>query len=450
MARTRRGLLSTAAAVATVLAGCNEQSAGPDEGTVTPVDVPMTDEELLAQAAAIERPTIPSAVVVTDEHLSAAIEHGASLARAVEARLAALPEQDDERRGPFRGEASERVGRTRDLLADARDRGATEAGLESAADAVMTIAPVYGYVRAAAGDVEPAELRGELEAVHDRRSALRDDFEYRVREPLGASLPTIYAAEAAISHEIAVEDLTERLADTDPDGDRFPLLAAELHMKLELHRREREDAASFLGTASDPGTGSIQPALEVAFEAAQSELDRIEAEYHLDDAERPDRSTLEGKIRDARFRAGGHSWEVRFRATDQFEDGFRVRPLLDAVEGVVAFQAVDEAVAATLDRLDGDAFPVEQVVAEKRRAVSSLETVAGASALQRHLADGSESAHHLDGSSTARVDAADRVAERGDTSVEAIALAHLNYARAASWAELAVERGRRLTSSLQG
>lgn len=449
MVRTRRGLLSTAAAVATALVGCNEQSADPDEGTVTPVDVPMTDEERLAKAASIERPSIPSAVIVTEGHLAAAIEHGASMVAAVEAGLEALPEEDD-RRGPFRGDASEHVERTRDLLADARDAGASEAGLESAEDAVMTVAPVYGYVRAAAGDVGPAELRAEIESVRDRRTELREDFEYHVREPLGAHLPTVYAAEAALSHEIAVADLTDRLSDADPDGDRFPLLAAELHMKVELHRREREDAAQLLATASDPGVASIEPALVAAFEAAGAELDRIEGEYHLDDDERPDRSTLAGTIRDVRYRAGGRSWEVRFRTTEAFEAGSRVRPLLDAVEGVVSFGAVDEAVAVTLDRLDGDAFPTERIVDEKRRAVSSLEAVAGATALQRHLADGSESIHHLDGSSTSRVDAADRIAERGDTSAEAIALAHLNYVQAATWAELAVEQGSRLSSSLQG
>lgn len=314
----------------------------------------------------------------------------------------------------------------------------------------MTIAPAYGYVRAATGDVEPAALRVELESVRDRRSKLRDDVEYGVREPLADYLPSLYAAEVALSHEIAVEDLTDRLSDADPDGDRFPLLAAELQLKIELHSREREDAAQFLATATEPGARSIEPALESAFEGAQSELDRIEAEYHLDDSERPTGSTLPERIRDVRYRAGGHSWEVRFRATDAFEAGFRVRPLLDAVEGVVAFEAVDEAVAVTLGRLEGDEFPTERVVSEKRRAVSSLEDVAGASALQRHLADGSESVRHLDGSSTSRVDAADRIVRRGDTSVEAIALAHLNYAQAASWAEVAVERGSRLSSSLQG
>lgn len=450
MARTRRGLLSAAAAVATALAGCNEQSADPDRGTVTPVDVPMTDEERLAEAASIERPSIPSAVLVTEAHLAAAIEHGASMVAAVEAGLDALPEEDDGRRGPFRGDASERIGRARDQLENARDRGATEAGLENAENAVMTIAPVYGYVRAAAGDVGPAELRAEIESVRDRRTALRDDFEYRVREPLEAHLPTLYAAEAALSNEMAVADLTDRLSGVDPDGDRFPLLAAELHMKVELHRREREDAARFLATASDPGVASIEPALEAAFEAAGAELDRIEAAYHLDDDERPDRSTLAGTIRDVRYRAGGHSWEVRFRTTEEFEAGYRVRPLLDAVESVVSFRAVDEAVAVTLDRLDGDEFPAVRVVDEKRRAVSGLESVAGASALQRHLADGNESIHHLDGSSTSRVDAGDRIAERGDTSAEAVSLAHLNYVQAATWAELAIERGRRLSSSLQG
>lgn len=451
MARTRRGVLSGAAVLATALAGCNDQSDGSSDGTVTPVDVPMTDEELLAAAASIDRPSIPSAVVVTDEHLSTAIEHGESMVTTVEAGLGTLEERDaSDHPGPFRGDAGALAAEASEQLTVARDRGASEAGLESAQRAVRTIAPLYGYVRAAVDDVDPSDLRRELESVRDSRSSLREEFRYGLGEPLPAYLPTLYAAEVALAHEIDTAGPTSQLSETDPSDDRYPRLAAEVQMRIELHRRERDDAAQFLETATDPGSPSIEPAIEAAFRDAQSELDRIKDEYHLDDRERPDRSTLRGEIRDQRYRAGARSWEVRFRAADEFEYGWRVKPLLDAVEGVLAFEAVDEAVAVTLDRLDRGGFPTERVVSEKRRAVANLEAVAEANALQRHLADGSESSHHLDGSSTSWVLAGDRIVERGETDVESIAIAHVNYVQAASRADLAIARGSRLSSSLQG
>lgn len=451
MARTRRRVISGAAALVAALAGCNDRTRGPDDGSATPVDVPMTDRELLAEAASIDRPAVPSAVVVSDEHLSAAIEHGESMVTSVEGDLETRYEWDaSDRPGRFRGDAGSILEQARDHLTDARARGSTEAGLDSARKAVRAIAPLYGYVRAAVGDVDPVTLRRALESVRDRRSRLREGLRYDVREPVAAFLPTLYAAEVALAHEIAIENLTDPLADTDPADDRYPRLAAEVQLRIELHRREREDASMFVETATDPAAPSKETAIEAAFRDAHSELDRIEARYHSDGHERPDRSTVRGTIRDLRYRGAARSWEIRFRTADEFEAGWRLRPLLDAVEGVVAFEAVDEAVTVTLERLERGAFPAEHLVSEKRRAVANLEAAAGSEAIQRHLADGSDSMHHLDESSTSRLHAGDRIAGRGATDAESIALAHANYVQAAAWADLAVDRGRRLSSSLQG
>lgn len=444
MVPTRRGVLTATAATVAALAGCNEGTDPSGEGTVTPADVPLTDAELLAKAASIEGPTLPSAVVVTEDHLAAAIGQAESTLTAVEARLDELEELHEEdashHTGPFPGDADEMITRAEDQLARARDAEPSVEALDHARRAVWRIAPLYGYVRAKVGEVGPERLRADVAAERERLSTVRERYRYRVREPLEEYLPTLYAAEGALVGGRGVERAAELAAEADADADRYPTLAADVQIRIERNRRRCDDAARFLETATDPGAPSIADAIEAEYAAARSELGRISREYP-ESGSRPDDSTLRGTIRSFRHRTADRCREIRFRSGQEFEDGWLVHPLVGAIRARIAFDATDEAVAKTLDRLEAGEFPAEEVLAEKERAVANLETAAEGDALQRHLA--------VD---VPRLEMADRRAgeELEDGDLETITHVHVTYAAVAASAELAVERGTRLSSSLQG
>lgn len=450
MTLPRRRLLTGTAGIASLLAGCGGRSDSRDTATVTPVGIPRTDEELLADAASIDSPSVPPAAIVTDGHLAAGLEQAAAALSAVEDGREALDRTDAvDHPEPYRGDVDAVLERTENRIASARRSVPAERPLESARSAVRTIAPLYGYVRATVDGVEPADLRAEIETERRRREQLRDEFRYGVAAPIGEHLPTLYAAEDALADSPGFERELELLEESDADDERYPSVAAEVQQRLEWIRRKRDDSEWFLEAATDAGAPSIGAAVAEQFEEARGELARIASEYDVADRTRSDRSSPEETIREARVDAAVRSRTVRFSAVEKFEAGWRVTPLLDAVEGIVTFDAADAAVDATLERLEDDRFPAEHVVAEKRRAVESLEPVAEGGALGRHLALGSTSAIHGPTGAPSKLLAGDRFAEREETDVMAVSRAHYLYAEAAAWADLARRRASRLSSSLQ-
>lgn len=103
------------------------------------------------------------------------------------------------------------------------------------------------------------------------------------------------------------------------------------------------------------------------------------------------------------------------------------------------YGSIEAAIDRTAPLLDEPEFPTSRLVAEKRRAVESIERVADGTTVQRHLA----------GRAPQLLESADRFSGAEETDTRGVAQMHLLYVGAAQWSERGLERGDALSESLQ-
>lgn len=435
---TRRRFLTGTAGVLAALAGCNEQSGPSNRGTVTPVDVPRTDEELLREAAAIDSPTVPPAVIVSETHFEAAIDHVKSVRRKAEAALDDSGiDPEDRDAAPYDTPASI-LDNTDDQLEHIRSEGKTRRALRIALSALREVGRLLGVLQAKNGTIDRESIRRELQAEREAVAALGEGFEYRLAAPIEKHLPTLAAAEEKLRE--AEEDQAFAASIEKDDGEVRPLEFGEARLRIERIRRLRDDAERFRSTATDASAPSIRGRIDDVLTELEAAVRPIAEEYGADPPEQDDDmgATVEGRIRNVRRSVGSRSrrWTEEF---DEYRrDGHRVRGLLEVTEWLLLFEAVDVAVDRTLERLGPDEFPTESVVTEKRRAVEAVEPIAEGTALQRRFA---ERAHGL-------LRSADSRAERGIGNSEEVAFVHLLYASAKECAGRAASRAETMAETL--
>lgn len=443
MPSTRRRFLSGAAAGVALLAGCNDRASDGNRGTVTPVDVPMTDSQLLEQAASIEYPSLPPAVVVTDTHFEDAIGHVESLVDELEHELDEADEVDfSDLRRPAPGRSSRSGGthvvqETRDRLDSIRERAPSLEPLSDVERALRDVSHLLGFVRAETGEITLDEIERTVDDERESARELRADIGYRLASPVAATLPTLQAAEEKLDSTPEQKHALET-GDGDETVDSASRRVADLRRVLARHRRRRRDAERFLETATEPGARSFRTSVDRELEAVQDELESLPDRFQTPEGRR-DQGTLVEELRGNRRHVGRRS-SAWLQAYETYRtDGRRVLGLLRGYRILVEADAVDAAVMRTTERLDGRTFPAETVPDEKRRAVERIESLVDGPAVQRALAERAVSI--LDFGRH----------QRGDdgVTVETVARTFFLYAVAAEWAASSAERGRTLVESLR-
>lgn len=452
MPSTRRRFLAGVTALTGGLAGCNESTSDAVRETVTPVEVPRTDREILREAAGIEVPTFPPAVVVSDAHLKSAIGQlerlRDSLVEAAESREE--PGQHEE--WVARGRSPEdTVDYVEERIDRARGMGPSREALETVRDALHDAATGVGYLRAEAGDLTTSDVEAALEAEQSAVDAVRDGMEYRVDAPVAENLPTVHRAEEILRRLRGGVGPGVRPADGDdvatdaaaseppptPMPEPGPRDVAERYHRLERVRRTRDDVEQFLETATDEGARSLRADLERNLADVRSELEPIAADYRGEEGQGGGGSLAE-EIRGIRRSVGGRADRHLATTPASPPDGDLVRVLVEGVRRLVSFHSVDVGVERTLERLDGRQFPTAALLEEKRRAVEHVEAAAGAPALGRTFA---ETAPQLLGRRTG-IDGDDA------QGVERIARLHVYYVSGGEWARRGVARADGLSESL--
>jgi hypothetical protein len=438
MPSSRRGFLAGATALAATLAGCNDETARSQRETVTPVEVPRTDEEVLREAAALDVPSLHAPVVVSEAHHAAAVEQ-------VEANRDALVGRCQETDTPVDFEDVLGATDTPDAVLDevdrrleaARNTGPSPEALEVLRRALRQVATANGYLLAETGDADVERYREAVESEEAAADPLREAFDYRVAEP-GEYLPTLYAAEQALDR---LEDASEtEVRPGRADGEPDSRLVATLNYRLELARRRRDDVERYLATATDPEGPPLRGPIGEELDAVRAELSAVADRYGADSGDRPDGQTVADDLRGIRWSVGRRCERYLSSEPDAPPAGARVRVLLDGVDRLLEFESIDAAVERTVDRLGSREFPADRLLEEKRRAVDGLERAASAPALHRRLAD-----------TPARIVAsADRFHRReDDMDVERLARTHLYYAGAAEWVERGLARADGLATVMQ-
>lgn len=441
MPSTRRRFLSGAAAGVALLAGCNDRASNGSRGTVTPVDVPMTDSELLAQAASIEYPSLVPAVVVTDEHFEAAIGHVESLLAALERELDEAGEvdfSDLHRPVPGRSDDGDHVvGQTSARVDSLREREPSLDALGDVQRALRDVSLYLGYVRAERGEITLEGIEGEIDSELETVGTRRSSIEYRVAEPLAATLPTLYVAESKLESARRLKYALEAATGGESEEPTTTRIA-ELRRQLARHRRRRRDAERFLAWATATDAPSRAGDFSRALRAVGDELDSLPDRFEPRE-EGGEPRTLAGEIRNNRRHVGyrANGWLGEFETYR--ETGRRVLGLLRGTRILVEVDAVDAAVQRTTDRLDGRTFPAESLPDEKRRAVARLQALVDGPAVQRWLGSRAESILGF----------APRRGDDEGVTVEAVARTFFLYAVAAEWAGHSAERGRTLAASLE-
>ncbi|WP_336135872.1 hypothetical protein [Natronomonas amylolytica] len=437
MPSTRRSVLLGTASALVALAGCNETTSD-DYPTVTPVDVPRTKAEALQEAAELDRPEIPGAVRVTDDHLEAAIEDTERLIADLRSALDRGEDLDLQELGRrLQHEPEGLPERAETQLESAREAGPSEGALSTIERAVRDVALAVGYLEARLGDVDRAGIEAALDTEAAATEALIDDFSYRVADPLVEHLPTLRAAEASLDRLDDLDRARAPLDEADPERDELDIAIGFARRELEVHRRNRRDAERLMQTATDGNRPSLRPAIDDVSSGLRGEVESIVETYA--DRDPPSGASIEGELRGIRIHVGrrGQQWLSR----EAERDAERVGPLgqlLDMTAWLVEFAALDVAVTRTTDRLDGGEMPTDAIVAAKRDAIEALERAAEGDALQRELA----------ARGGILVRSADRSATAGDDA-RTVARTHLLYAAADEWGRRALDRGSDLAARLQ-
>lgn len=439
MPSTRRGFLTGSVGFVAAIAGCNEQLSQPNGGgsTVTPVDVPRTNTELLEEARTIPRPTVPSAVVVSARHHESAIEHARSLLEAVEEAVEAVVDAADvafdEPGSPDRSAIDETTQGVTERLEELNASEPDETTLNSCFEMVGELGQSLGYLRAHLGDVDEDELKAAMDDERSSAAALAETFEYRPATPIAEHLPTLARAETRLTglenHGRAFDNI-----DTDPDDPYWADWIGHGTAALERHRRHRSDAAAFYRTATDGDAPSIRDAVEVLTDETTDTLESI----HARSRERtpPDGESVLARLQRAHTRVGRQS-EQRLTALD--DDAHPLASLLDAREWLAEYEAVAEAVDRTRSRQSAE-FPAAAVVTEKQRAVERIETAAAGTALQRRLSAQSERVlRNADTNSQQRPEADEKT----------VVYTHFMYVAAGRWAEQGATDGEALAETIR-
>ena len=439
MPSTRRRFLLGAAALAGV-AGCNERSARAGRETVTPVDVPRTDQEIVREATAIDAPSIPSAIRVSDAHLAAAVDHVETLRASVEELLESTdgPSGEGSRNRP----QEDVLERADERLESARETGPSEEAIHLVQRVVRDLARADGYLRAEQGTLDADSLRSDVEAEREATDALLDGFEYRIARPVDEVLPTAFAAERALEMADSLEHVDDFLddeRDSDGDAQRRVDQLASIYRSLEVHRRRRDDAERYLETATDPDARSLRPAIDAELDDLADELAAIAERFPDEERSAREEETVADYFEDIRSNVGRRTGRFRSELSAHRENGRRLNGLFSALRLLVEYESVTAAIDRTEPLLDGPEFPTSRLVTEKRRAVESVERVADGTPLQRYLAR----------RATRMLESADRYSRDDGLNTRGLARMHLMYAGAAEWAELALERGDALSESLQ-
>lgn len=439
MPSTRRRFLLGAAALAGV-AGCNERSARASRETVTPVEVPRTDQEIVREAMEIDAPSVPSAIRVSDAHWAAAVDHVETLRDSVEELLESTDGSSGERdRNRLQDDVLERAD---DRLESARETGPSEEGVHLLRRIVRDLARADGYLRAERGTLDATALRSAVEAEREATDALLDGFEYRIARPVEEVLPTAFAAERALEMADSLDHVDDFLDDergSDGDAQRRVDQLASVYRSLEVHRRRRDEAERYIETATDPDERSLRPAIDAELDDLADELATVAEQFPDEERSAREEETVAAYFEEIRSNVGRRTGRFRSQLSEHRENGRRLHGLFRAQQLLVEYESVTAAIDRTKPLLDGPEFPTSRLLTEKRRAVESVERVADGTPLQRYLAR----------RAARMLESADRFSRGDGLDTRALARMHLMYAGAAGWAELALDRGDALTESLQ-
>lgn len=426
----RRFLVAVGAAL---LAGCNESSQSSRDGTVTPVDVPQSDDDALETAAQVAVPAVPPGVVVGDDHREAVIEHAEGLVDRAARELEAAGGVDladieviRNREDPF--EAARQV--VEELREGPDPRPFRRLDREFA-----DVGAIVGYVRAETGELDTGAVRAAFRTERDGYADLTAGLEYRVATPVIQFLPTVAAAEGALEHAgnrlDTVEEAVGGLGDEPGTASSSELAVA--WRRVEQVRLAKANAAGFLGTATDPSATARETELEDELERQRRAIRSLELPAGPDGSAGPVPERMRTILS-----------TVRSRRSDVLDGAGRDVPsgptLVEALLRVVRVrgevEAFGTAASLTFDRMDGGGIAEGQLVEEKRHAVERLETLAGAAPLQRRVGSLAED----------MVTFGDRLQPGQGT--DPVATAHFVYVGAQEFADRALTRGEALADSL--
>lgn len=461
----RRFLAGCALAAGPTVAGCSDDTdPAPElEETLTPVEVPRSDREILAEAADLDAPSIPSAIVVTDDHLEAAATEVESAIAEVEDLNAEADRDQVDVDVPDAADVEWRVHAAGEVVEDVRSDGPSRDGLSSLRQVLEDMGELRGILRTVTGRTDLGAIQEAIDRQRGDERDLRHGIDYRIAEPVGEHLPTRRAAWETLATLDGLQDAAELLDGADQDAEQHPRRIGDIERVRVRHERRLDDAERWLETSSDPGAPPIADGIAAELVALHEEAERIGAEHAGEDDAG---DSLADRIDAVRVRIGrrgvriaeeldGLVDELDGRADDgdAFEstgdgDGedagalARVRgveTLLNGLEWLVEYEAVDVAAERTIDQVGDREFPTPEVLEAKRRAVERIEHVAGASPIERHLAR----------RSTVVVDHGDGHPRRDVADLEAVAYAHFVYTAAAEWADRGAASGGRLSDRLQ-
>ncbi|MFQ3320735.1 MAG: hypothetical protein ACI8UR_000340 [Natronomonas sp.] len=446
MPSTRRRFLTGTAAVAALLAGCNETDSSGSTGTVTPVDVPRTDRQILREASEISYPDVSKSVIVSDTHQRAAIRHVESVIERLETVLAEndVDFSGFERRGASRDptdnteDVRTRIKDANERIETAREDDPSSESLRSLERALRTTSVLLGFVLAETGQTELADVEATLEAERAAVADIKDGLEYRIAQPVEEHLPTLYAAETKLSRSDQLQFVADTVDDADPKNDQYATEIGQVRRSIELHRRRRDDAKRFIDTATDADAPPLRDAIDRNVVALRESLEPIASEYRDWDGG-SENDSIASDLRRSRASVGRRTSRWLSNMERHRTDGSRVLGLRDGLEQRIEFAAIDAAVSRSLARLDGREFLAEAVINEKQRAVAAVEGVAGGSAFLRDVGR----------RSTSVLDIADRNRRPDGVAVDVVARTYFLYAVAAEWATRADEQCSDLLASLQ-
>lgn len=436
MPSSRRRFLAGVAALAGTAAGCNDRSSPSIEGTVTPVEVPRTDAEVLREAAAIEAPSIPSPVIVTEAHHEAAISHVEALRSSLADRLEEVDASDVDLDVSTR----QAVERADDRLEAARTAGPSRNALETLRGTAGDLGRAEGVLRLATDDVAVEDVRAAVESERTAMDDLRGRVDYRIARPIVRYVPTVAAAERALDPQGDLRDAERRLEDVpENDPESASVRLASVFGRLERHRRLRDDAERFLETATADDVPSVRPAIDAEIDGIESELGAIADDHGERDREASESPSAVERLRLVRANVTGTVARFHADFSTYREDGRRLDGLLTGQERIIEYESIDAGVERTLPHLQSGEFPTERIVAEKRRAVEELERATNGTALQRRLVSRAPQLLRY----SAQFD------RQEEPDARQLAMAHLTVTGAAAWTERALSRGAAVSDSLQ-
>ncbi|PSQ33233.1 hypothetical protein BRD11_05590 [Halobacteriales archaeon SW_12_69_24] len=180
-----------AAAGGACLAGCNSAEEPERTETVTPVDVPRSDSEVLEAVDSVPVPSIPPAPTVSTAHRRSVVTH---VADRIETAETALAEADDvaladvERLDDLEGSFDAYRSNLAAYEADPDRRR-----FRRLARTVDDVARIIGHVRSATGDLDADGIRTAFGAARDAAVELTDGLEYRLAPPVVDRYPTASA-----------------------------------------------------------------------------------------------------------------------------------------------------------------------------------------------------------------------------------------------------------------